>query len=54
MAYYCCCRPDWVDASVDFCACDDREEFDRAVEVGENPCFECTWWRDYHFYGERI
>lgn len=52
MSYYCCCWPEWVDASVDFCSCDSKESFNAALDAGENPCLECNWWRDSSIWGE--
>lgn len=40
-----CTRPDWSDASNDYCACDDPS-FEEILEAGEEPCQECIWWKE--------
>lgn len=40
-----CTRPDWSDASNDYCPCDDAG-YEAAFEAGENPCEDCSWYKE--------
>ena len=40
-----CTRPDWSEACNDYCPCDDPS-YEEALSSGEEPCQECTWWKE--------
>lgn len=40
-----CKRPDWSEASNDYCPCDDPS-FEEELEEGYLPCEDCEWWQD--------
>lgn len=41
-----CTRPEWSEADNDYCPCDNNVEFNAALQSRENPCYECTWYKE--------
>lgn len=42
-----CTRPDWSHEFNDYCPCDNQDQYNDAFHAGEDPCSECTWYKEH-------